>query len=268
MAHTANKPSTISVPSLLDMLKAGVHFGHLTSKWHPKMQPFIFTSRSGVHIINLEATRQQLERGLRFVSDVVANGGTILFVGTKKQIAEKIKKSAESVDMPYVHQRWIGGMLTNYTVISKMIKRHQELGQILAAGKLENATKKERLMLEREFVRLEEVVGGISKLQKIPDVIFMIDLKREKTALREASKVGVPIVALCDTNVNPEQVAYPIPGNDDAVGALGMIIDLITESVKEGLARRAEMPAATAPKQEHTPAAEAAEPSAAVSTEA
>lgn len=238
MTPTATKPSAITIPSLLDMLKAGVHFGHLTSKWHPKMSPFIFTARSGVHIINLEVTRTQLERGLRFLSDVVANGGTVLFVGTKKQVSNHVKEKAESVGMPYVHQRWIGGMLTNYTVISKMIKRHQELGQMLAEGKLTTATKKERLQLEREFVRLEEVVGGISKMTKIPDAIFMIDLKREKTALREATKMGVPIVALCDTNVNPNQVAYPIAGNDDAVGSLEMVVDLVAEAIKEGVARR------------------------------
>ncbi len=253
MNKANGKNSEITVPSLVDMLKAGVHFGHLTSKWHPKMQPYIFSSRSGVHIINLEATRQQLEKALRFISDVVAAGGTVLYVGTKKQVSESIKKKAESVGMPYVHQRWIGGMLTNYSVISKMIKRHGELGQQLADKKLENLTKKERLQVEREFVRLEEVVGGISKLAKIPDAIFMIDLKREKTALREANKVGVPIVALCDTNVNPEQVAYPIASNDDAVGALEMMVELVTEAIREGSQRRAEAaiipptPAAAAP---------------------
>lgn len=245
MNKTNAKHSEIAVPSLIDMLKAGVHFGHLTSKWHPKMQPYIFSSRSGVHIINLEATRLQLEKALRFISDTVAAGGTVLYVGTKKQVSETIKKKAESVGMPYVHQRWIGGMLTNYSVISKMIKRHQELGQQLADKKLENITKKERLQVEREFKRLEEVVGGISKLSKIPDAIFMIDLKREKTALREANKVGVPIVALCDTNVNPEQVAYPIASNDDAVGALEMMVELVTEAIKEGATRRTEIPAAS-----------------------
>src|SRR3989338_3229567 len=230
--------SKISVPSLLEMLKAGVHFGHLTSRWHPKMAPFIFTSRSGIHIINLEVTRQQLETALRAVSDTVAAGGTMLYVGTKKQAQQMVKTKAESVGMPYVHERWIGGLLTNFSIIKKMLARHAELGRLLSEGGMEHLTKKERLEREREFKRLEGVIGGISKLEKIPDIIFMIDLRREKTALREARKAGVPIVALCDTNVNPELVTYPIVANDDAVGSLELMTDLITEAVKEGLSRR------------------------------
>ncbi|OGL60211.1 30S ribosomal protein S2 [Candidatus Uhrbacteria bacterium RIFCSPLOWO2_12_FULL_46_10] len=228
----------MGVPSLLDMLKAGVHFGHLTSRWHPKMAPFIFTARSGVHIINLEVTRQQLETAFRAVSDVVAAGGIILYVGTKKQAQEMIKRKAQSVEMPYVHERWIGGLLTNFGVIKKMLTRHAELGRLLTEGGMEHLTKKERLEREREHRRLEGVIGGISKLEKIPNLIFIIDLKREKTALREARKAGVPIVALCDTNVNPELVTYPIVANDDAIGSLELMTDLITEAVKEGLSRR------------------------------
>ncbi|KKU48057.1 MAG: 30S ribosomal protein S2 [Parcubacteria group bacterium GW2011_GWA2_46_9] len=234
----AQSKSTIGVPSLLDMLKAGVHFGHLTSRWHPKMAPFIFTARSGVHIINLEVTRQQLETAFRAVSDVVAAGGIILYVGTKKQAQEMIKRKAQSVEMPYVHERWIGGLLTNFGVIKKMLTRHAELGRLLTEGGMEHLTKKERLEREREHRRLEGVIGGISKLEKIPNLIFIIDLKREKTALREARKAGVPIVALCDTNVNPELVTYPIVANDDAIGSLELMTDLITEAVKEGLSRR------------------------------
>ena len=234
----AQSKSTIGVPSLLDMLKAGVHFGHLTSRWHPKMAPFIFTARSGVHIINLEVTRQQLETALRAISDLVAAGGIILYVGTKKQAQEMIKRKAQSVEMPYVHERWIGGLLTNFGVIKKMLTRHAELGRLLTEGGMEHLTKKERLEREREHRRLEGVIGGISKLEKIPNLIFIIDLKREKTALREARKAGVPIVALCDTNVNPELVTYPIVANDDAIGSLELMTDLITEAVKEGLSRR------------------------------
>ena len=220
------------------MLKAGVHFGHLTSRWHPKMSSFIFTSRLGVHIINLEVTRQQLEEALRAVSDTVAAGGTFLYVGTKKQVQAMIKKKAEMVGMPYVHERWIGGLLTNFNIIKKMLARHAELGRLLSEGGLEHFTKKERLEREREYKRLEGVIGGISKLEKIPHLIFIIDLKREKTAVREARKAGVPIVAICDTNANPELVTYPIVANDDAVGSLELMTDLITEAVKEGLSRR------------------------------
>jgi small subunit ribosomal protein S2 len=246
MPNQTEKTSTIAAPSLLDLLKAGVHFGHLKSKWHPKMAPFIFSSRSGVHIINLEVTRQQLESAMHFISDIVSRGGTILIVGTKKQVSEIIKTKAEEVGMPYVHQRWIGGLLTNYGVIGKMIQRHQELGQKISSGKLDNLTKKDRLSLTREFARLEEVVGGISKLSKIPEAVFLIDLKREKTALAEARKMKVPVIALCDTNVNPQKVDYPIASNDDAVGALKLMLEILGEAVKEGQARR---PAVTAAPQ-------------------
>ncbi|MFA5954559.1 MAG: 30S ribosomal protein S2 [Patescibacteria group bacterium] len=227
-----------ALPSILEMLKAGVHFGHLTSKWYPKMRPFIFTSRQGVHIINLEATRQQLERAVNFIEDVVANGGNVLFVGTKKQIQSYVKSAAEGVGMPYVHDRWIGGMLTNFSVIGKMIARHKELGRMIEQNSFENMTKKERLEREREYNRLEGVIGGIAKLDKIPEAIFLIDVRRERTAISEANKIGVPIAALCDTNANPDQVQYPIASNDDAVGALKLMIDQVAAAVLRGQARR------------------------------
>ena len=247
-SETTSTKSEIALPSLLDMLKAGVHFGHLTSKWHPKMSPFIFTARSGVHIINLEVTRQQLEKALRFMSDVVAKGGVVLFVGTKKQVQTMVKERAESVEMPYVHERWIGGLLTNFVVIKKMLARHAELGRMLIEGGMENLTKKERLEREREYKRLNSVIGGISKLEKIPEAIFLIDVKRERTAMREARKAGVPIVAICDTNANPELVTYPIAGNDDAVRSLDLMLTLAIEAIREGLARRVvEMPIVATP---------------------
>jgi len=227
-----------TMPSLLDMLKAGVHFGHLTSKWHPKMQPFIFTSRQGVHIINLEATHIQLQKALNFIAETVSRGGNVLFVGTKKQIQDIVKKKAEEVGMPYIHERWIGGMLTNFTVIGKMIARHQELGRMIEQNSFKNMTKKERLEKEREHSRLEGVIGGISKLQKIPDAIFMIDVRHEKTAIHEANKVGVPIIALCDTNVNPNDVQYSIAANDDAVGSVELILDFVGQAIKYGIDHR------------------------------
>ena len=239
-AITAKTKSAIAVPNLLDMLKAGVHFGHLTSKWHPRMAPYIFTARSGIHIINLEVTRQQLEKALRFISDLVARGGIILFVGTKKQVQTMLKEKAQSVGMPYVHERWIGGLITNFTVIKKMLARHAELGRLIAEGGLEHLTKKERLERERELKRLSSVIGGIAKLEKIPDAIFLIDVKREHTAMREARKAKVPIVALCDTNANPELVTYPIVGNDDAIRSLDLMLALVVEAVKEGQTRQAE----------------------------
>jgi small subunit ribosomal protein S2 len=246
---TSPSKGKVAIPGLLDMLKAGVHFGHMTSKWHPKMQRFIFTSRSGVHIINLEATRQKLEEALGVISDTVAKGGTVLFVGSKKQIQEDVKKIASSVNMPYVHERWIGGLLTNFGIISKMIKRHRELGQIIETENYGDRTKKERLELTREHKRLNDVIGGISSLDKIPDLIFLVDVRREKTAVREAKNVGVPIVGICDTNTNPELVQYPIPANDDAVGSVQMMLNLAAEAVKQGQARQAtEMVRTVAPQ--------------------
>lgn len=230
--------SSISVPSLLDMLKAGVHFGHLTSKWHPKMAPFIFTARSGIHIINLEVTRQQIEKALHFISDTVAQGGTVLYVGTKKQVQDILKQRAESVGMPYVHERWIGGLLTNFAVIKKMLARHAELGRMISEGGMEHLTKKERLERQREYKRLESVIGGIANLNKLPQAIFLIDVKRERTALREARKAGVPIIAMCDTNANPDLITYPIAANDDAVRSIEMMVDLVTEAIKEGQSRQ------------------------------
>lgn len=241
MTTAAKEKTAVQAPSLLDMLKAGVHFGHLTSKWHPRMSRYIFTSRSGVHIINLEVTRTQIEKALQFVSDVVANGGTILYVGTKKQLQTMIRTKATSVNMPYVHERWIGGLLTNFTVIKRMLARHAELGKMLTEGGsgIEHLTKKERLERQREFNRLSTVIGGIAQLDRMPEAIFLIDLKREKTALREARKAGIPIVAVCDTNANPDLVTYPIAANDDAVRSLEIMTDLVTAAVKEGLDRRA-----------------------------
>ncbi|MFA7286477.1 MAG: 30S ribosomal protein S2 [Patescibacteria group bacterium] len=225
-------------PTLLELLKAGVHFGHLTSKWHPKMAPFIFSSRQGVHIINLEATQQQLAKALDFIRETVAKGGSILFVGTKKQIQDYVKEAASSVNMPYVHDRWIGGMLTNFAVIGKMIARHKELGRLLGENGFADNTKKERLERQREYARLEGVIGGISNLERLPEAIFLIDVRRERTAVHEATRVGVPIVALCDTNVNPGTVQYPIPANDDGVSALKLMIDQAVDAIRDGIAER------------------------------
>lgn len=244
---TSPSKGKVAIPGLLEMLKAGVHFGHMTSKWHPKMQRFIFTSRSGVHIINLEATKQKLEEATNVIADTVAKGGNVLFVGTKKQVQEDVKRIAASVNMPYIHERWIGGLLTNFGIISRMIKRHRELGQIIETSNYGDRTKKERLELTREHKRLNDVIGGISALDRIPDLIFLIDVRRERTAVREAAKVGVPIVGLCDTNTNPESVRYPIPANDDAVGSVQMMLSIIAEAVKVGQTRQATEMIKTAP---------------------
>lgn len=223
------------IPSLLEMLKAGVHFGHQTSKWYPTMAPYIFAERSGIHIINLLKTRPCLEEALQFVTDLVRKKGVILFVGTKKQAQIMVREEALACQMPYVDERWIGGTLTNFSVISKLIQKYKTLKKKQVAGELQKYTKKEQLEFERRIARLEKLVGGLVTLESSPQAIFVIDVKKEKTAVREArQRKNVSVVALCDTNVNPELVDYPIPCNDDATKALRMMIHLVAEAVMEG----------------------------------
>ena len=209
------------VPDLLTMLKSGVHFGHKLSKRHPKMEPFIFTSKNGFHIINIEETQTRLQAALAFVEKVVLNGGTILFLGTKKQAQPIIRKYAEACGMPFVVERWLGGTFTNFAAISKLTKKYRSLKEQKARGDLEKYTKKERLDFDREIQKLEKVVGGIAEMNRVPEAIFVCDIKKEKTAVREAIRKNVPIVALCDTNTNPDLVTYPIPSNDDAIKSIG-----------------------------------------------
>lgn len=222
------------IPSLLEMLKSGVHFGHQVSKWHPKMKPFIFTSRNGIHIINLEESQVKLKEALEFVKRNAQNGGVLLFVGSKKQAQGIIEKYAKECEMPYVKERWLGGTMTNFAVISRLIKKFKDLKKKRDAGELEKYTKKEQLGFKREIEDLDKVIGGIENLEKIPDAIFILDIKNEKTAFAEAKKKGVPVVAVCDTNVDPTGVDYMIPANDDATKSIELIVKLIAEAVKEG----------------------------------
>ncbi len=226
--------SKVQIPSLLEMLKHGVHFGHQTSRWHPKMEPFIFTTRNGVHIINLEKTVQYLERALDFLQKQAASGADILLVATKKQAREMVKKAAEELNLPYVVDKWVGGTFTNFKTIAQLIKKLDKLEAQKEKGEWSRYTKKEQLRLAREYEKLLAKVGGIRTLKKIPDVMFVIDIKEEKTAVAEARKVGVPIVALVDTNANPDLVDYPIPANDDAVRSLELMVGLIKEAIKLG----------------------------------
>lgn len=220
--------------TLSDLLKAGVHFGHQVSRWHPKMRPFIFTSRSGVYIIDLEKTSEQLQRAREFVREKVASGGIVLFVGTKRQAKSIVQAAALRVGMPYVTERWLGGTFTNFATISKMTKRLTQLKEERAQGKLVKYTKKEQLEFDEEIGRLEKLVGGIERLTRLPDAVFIVDVKQEKTAVREAQKVGVPIVALVDTNVSPERIDYPIPANDDATKSIQIMADAIVEAIEDG----------------------------------
>jgi len=227
-----------NVPDLLTMLKAGVHFGHQQGKRHPKMEPYIFTAKSGFHIIDLEKTQELLQVALEFIKKVVSNGGTILFLGTKKQAQAIIIKHAKECNMPYITERWLGGTFTNFSEVSRLVRKYTDLKKKKSSGELEKYTKKEKLDFEREIEKLEKMVGGIEGMAKVPDALFVIDVRREKTAVKEAIKRNIPIVAICDTNVNPQSVTYPIPANDDAVKSIELITGLVAEIVKEGLKER------------------------------
>lgn len=224
----------VKVPSLEEMLKAGMHFGHRTSRWHPKMKPFIFTSRKGVYVIDLAKTQLMLGAAMDFIKQLAGEGKTVLFVGTKNQVRKPLKKMAEEVNMPYVSEKWLGGCLTNFYIIKKTIKKYQDLVGKKEAGKLEKYTKKERLDFDREIERLEMKVGGLVGLNKLPDALFVWDIKKEKTAVEEARKKNIPIIAVCDTNVNPDPVNYIIPANDDATKAIKLVLAVVKEAVEEG----------------------------------
>ena len=222
------------IPSLEEMLQAGVHFGHKTSRWHPKMAPFIFLARGGVHIINLEETQKQLEIVNKYVSDIAARGGVILFVGTKKQAAGLVKEYADKVKMPYVNERWLGGTLTNFGQIQKLVKHYKKLKDQQDKGELKKYTKKERLMISREIEDMEHKIYGIKDMDKKPDALFIVDAKVEKTAVQEANHQNIPVIALCDTNVNPDKMKHIVPANDDAVKSVGIVLDQVSQAIAEG----------------------------------
>lgn len=224
--------------TLVDMLKAGVHFGHQQSRWHPKMRPYIFTARNSIYIIDLEKTKAKLEEALVFVRETVKAGGSILYIGSKRQARAIVKQYAESVGMPFVIERWIGGTFTNYETIRKLIKKYKDMQAQRERGELQKYTKKERLKIEEEIDKMKKVVGGIAELGSLPAAVFIVDLKQDRTAVREAKKRGIPIVAMVDTNVSPEGITYPIPANDDATKSIELITSLITEAIRDGLAAR------------------------------
>jgi small subunit ribosomal protein S2 len=240
------------------MLEAGVHFGHQTRRWNPKMKRFIHGDRNGVYIIDLEETLRRIETAYTFVRDTVADGGTVLFVGTKKQAQEPIRRYALSAGMPYVDQRWLGGMLTNYQTISKRVGKLLEYERMRASGEFEEMPKKEALRYGRELEKLNRNIGGIKTMGKLPSAIFVLDTIIEHIAVTEARKLGIPIVAVVDTNCDPDLITYPIPGNDDAIRSAELMTRVIAEAVAEGKlihARRSGVP--EAPSDERTPEQEA-----------
>lgn len=227
----------MQLPEVLEMLKAGMHFGHQSSRWHPKMKPFIYGVRGGVHVMDLEKTREQLEKALNYVEGIVARGGSVMFVGTKRQAQEIVAATAQECGMPYVNTRWLGGTFTNFPQISRLIKTFLDLKDKTAKGELKKYTKLEQLQFSRKIEELDEKIGGISTMTRLPEAVFVFDARHDKTAVREALATKVKIVAICDSNVNPTGVSYVIPANDDAVGSLELIGKLVAEAVKSGKAK-------------------------------
>ncbi|MEW2545667.1 30S ribosomal protein S2 [Streptomyces sp. NPDC047002] len=229
----------MAVVTMRELLESGVHFGHQTRRWNPKMKRFIFTERNGIYIIDLLQSLSYIDRAYEFVKETVAHGGSIMFVGTKKQAQEAIAEQATRVGMPYVNQRWLGGMLTNFSTVYKRLQRLKELEQIdfddVAASGL---TKKELLVLSREKAKLEKTLGGIREMQKVPSAVWIVDTKKEHIAVGEARKLHIPVVAILDTNCDPDEVDYKIPGNDDAIRSVTLLTRVIADAVAEGLIAR------------------------------
>ena len=222
-------------PTLEELLNAGVHFGHLSSRWNPKMSRYIFTTRNSIHVINLEKTLENLKAALDFARETCKNGGTILFVGTKRQAKDAVKKAAASCGMPYVTIRWLGGTFTNFKTIQKTIKKLERLQKLAASPDFETKyIKKERLLIEREIAKLANLFEGIKDLRKLPEAIFVVDLNHDKIALTEAVKTGIKVIGLVDTNSDPSQINYAIPSNDDSLKAIALMCNALASAVNEG----------------------------------
>jgi small subunit ribosomal protein S2 len=228
----------MAVVTMRQMLDAGVHFGHQTRRWNPKMKRFIFTERNGIYIIDLQQTLQYVDRAYEFIRETVAHGGTVLFIGTKRQAQEAIAEQATRVSMPYVNQRWLGGMLTNFQTVHKRLQRLKDLEAMETSGEFEGRTKKEVLLLTREKDKLAKTLGGIRDMAKVPSAVWIVDTKKEHIAVGEARKLNIPVVAVLDTNCDPDEVDYPVPGNDDAIRSAALLTKVIAEAVAAGLLAR------------------------------
>jgi small subunit ribosomal protein S2 len=225
-------------PSYKELLDAGVHFGHMKSKWNPKMRPYIFSERKGIHLIDLNKTQEKLEEAADAARNMARAGKKIMFVATKKQAREIVAKAAQSVNMPYVTDRWLGGMMTNFVTIRRSVKKMQNIEKMLADGSLTSVTKKERLTLSREKEKLGRVLNGVANINRLPSAIFIVDISHEHLALAEADKLGIKTLAMVDTNSNPNLVDFAIPANDDASKSIALITNYITQAIKEGLDER------------------------------
>jgi len=232
----------MAVVTIRQLLDSGVHFGHQTRRWNPKMKRFIFTERSGIYIIDLQQSLAYIDKAYDFVKETVAHGGTILFVGTKKQAQESIAEQATRVGQPYVNQRWLGGLLTNFQTVSKRLARMKELEELDYEGTTSGFTKKELLLKKRELDKLHKSLGGIRNLTKTPSALWVVDTKKEHLAIDEAKKLGIPVIGILDTNCDPDEVQYPIPGNDDAIRSVSLLTRIVADAAAEGLIQRHQKP--------------------------
>jgi small subunit ribosomal protein S2 len=232
----------MAVVTIRQLLDSGVHFGHQTRRWNPKMKRFIFTERSGIYIIDLQQSLAYIDKAYDFVKETVAHGGTILFVGTKKQAQESIAEQATRVGQPYVNQRWLGGLLTNFQTVSKRLARMKELEELDFEGTTSGFTKKELLLKKRELDKLHKSLGGIRNLSKTPSALWVVDTKKEHLAIDEAKKLGIPVIGILDTNCDPDEVQYPIPGNDDAIRSVSLLTRIVADAAAEGLIQRHQKP--------------------------
>ncbi|HZW35596.1 MAG: 30S ribosomal protein S2 [Deltaproteobacteria bacterium] len=238
-----------SVITMKQLLEAGVHFGHQTKRWNPKMKKYIFTARNGIYIIDLQQTVKMFRAAYDVVKDMAAEGRTVLFVGTKKQAQEAVEEEARRAGTPYVNQRWLGGMLTNFQTIRKSLDRLQRLKEMGTDGTAEKLPKKEVLKLDKERLKMEKVLGGIQELRRVPDALFVVDPSREQIAILEARRLGIPIIAIVDTNCDPDLIDYVIPGNDDAIRAIKLFLSKIADAIVEGKAAYAEKTASEGDKE-------------------
>jgi small subunit ribosomal protein S2 len=255
-ATTEQEGTTMAVVTMRQLLESGVHFGHQTRRWNPKMKRFIFTERNGIYIIDLQQSLSYIDNAYDFVKETVAHGGSVMFIGTKKQAQDAIAEQATRVDMPYVNQRWLGGMLTNFSTVYKRLQRLKELEMREQTGGAHVTSKKEALMLSREKEKLERTLGGIRNMQKLPSAVWIVDTKKEHIAVAEARKLKIPVIAILDTNCDPDEVDYPIPGNDDAIRSVATLTRVIADAVAEGTIARAGAATEGDEKPETTPGAD------------
>jgi small subunit ribosomal protein S2 len=233
-SSTTEEDQSVSVVSMRELLEAGVHFGHQTRRWNPKMRRFIFTERGGIYIIDLQQTLDLVEQAHAFVRNIAERGGSVLFVGTKKQCQDAIAEEAARVGMPYVNHRWLGGLLTNWRTISERIGRLHDLRRLRDDGQLELLPPKERISMVGELEKLETNLGGVADMKKVPDAVFVVDLRKEQLAIREARRLGLPVIALVDTNCDPDDADFVIPGNDDAIRSCSLIVRVVADAIAAG----------------------------------